>query len=48
MVRSLAALSLLLMSTTALAQGQRPARGGGDANGSDVLRQPDQWVRLVR
>ena len=47
MVRSLAALSLLLMSTTALAQGQRPARGGGEANAWDVNAPPGQRLRQV-
>ncbi|MGE3396068.1 MAG: amidohydrolase family protein, partial [Sphingomonas sp.] len=46
MVRSLAALSLLLMSSTALAQ-QRPARGGSDANAWDVNNPPGQRLRQV-
>jgi len=46
MVRSLAALSLLLLSTTAIAQ-QRPARGGGDANAWDVNAPPGQRLREV-
>ena len=40
MVRSLAALSLLLVSTTALAQRPAARRGGGDANAWDVNAPP--------
>jgi imidazolonepropionase-like amidohydrolase/Tol biopolymer transport system component len=46
MLRSLAALSALLLSTTALAQ-QRPARGGNDANAWDVNAPPGARLRQV-
>ncbi len=46
MLRSLAALSALLLSTTALAQ-QRPARGGADANAWDVNAPPGARLRQV-
>ena len=46
MIRSFAALSLLLVSTTALAQ-PRPARGGGDAAAWDVNAPPGQRLRQV-
>ncbi|HKR24926.1 MAG TPA: amidohydrolase, partial [Allosphingosinicella sp.] len=46
MIRSFAALSLLLVSTTALAQ-QRPARGGGDAASWDVNAPPGARLRQV-
>jgi imidazolonepropionase-like amidohydrolase/Tol biopolymer transport system component len=44
MIRSFAALSLLLVSTTALAQGRNPAR---DANAWDVNAPPGQRLRQV-
>lgn len=47
MVRSLAALSLLLMSTTALAQGQRQGRAAADANAWDVNNPPGQTLRQI-
>ncbi|MGQ0659620.1 TolB family protein, partial [Sphingosinicella sp.] len=47
MVRSLAALSLLLLSTTALAQGQQRPGRGGDANAWDVNAPPGQRLRQV-
>jgi imidazolonepropionase-like amidohydrolase/Tol biopolymer transport system component len=46
MIRSLAALSVLLCSTAALAQ-SRPARGGGDAPAWDVNAPPGQRLRQV-
>ncbi|HTU11932.1 MAG TPA: amidohydrolase family protein [Allosphingosinicella sp.] len=46
MLRSLAALSVLLVSTTALAQ-QRPARGGNEAPAWDVNAPPGQRLRQV-
>ncbi len=46
MIRSFAALSLLLVSTTALAQ-PRPARGGSDASSWDVNAPPGARIRQV-